>query len=581
MRVPSTSSSAPTPANPNRPPRAMSTASFVSSPLNPSSPQSPHVTNPFASARSSRAGSRASHHRDGLNRGSMLLYRLASDDDSGSSQDSALLPPKISNRASTVSVVSVDSKYPLAHRESAFPAAARGMLVAYEYDPGPDELEPADEEDLMHDPTVHGVHKTGFPWRGILNVAVLVGLVLGLLCLFVFYPVLTFYRNEARNSRIDGNIRINGTAPVLFQMPDLIDKLTPDAALTRTGFDGQEYQLVFSDEFETDGRSFYPGDDPFWEAVDLWYGATGDLEWYDPQQVSTRNGSLVITLDSADTLQPALTPGSTAPFTPAQNHNLNYRSGMLQSWNKFCFSSGYIEVSVVLPGANSESKGYVSFPDNPTPRPHLFPSGPAHGQWATSPAQATPQPQTACGPTPPATTRATSAHSPTRPSKTARAPPPPSTLTPREPEGRHVPGQWEEIHDHGQVAARLPLSYANFFPGFEYWGNPKNPDEGYITWQVDGVQSHRLGAAAVAPDQGPTGSGVGQRLIPVEPMSIVLNLGISPNWQTIDPSTLLFPAEMLIDYVRVYQRKGATNVGCNPKDFPTADYIAAHRDAYE
>lgn len=32
--------------------------------------------------------------------------------------------------------------------------------------------------------------------------------------------------------------------------------------------------LVFSDEFETDGRTFYPGDDPFWEAVDLHYWGT-------------------------------------------------------------------------------------------------------------------------------------------------------------------------------------------------------------------------------------------------------------------------------------------------------------------
>jgi hypothetical protein len=29
--------------------------------------------------------------------------------------------------------------------------------------------------------------------------------------------------------------------------------------------------LVFSDEFNTDGRSFYPGDDPYWEAADLHY----------------------------------------------------------------------------------------------------------------------------------------------------------------------------------------------------------------------------------------------------------------------------------------------------------------------
>jgi hypothetical protein len=79
-------------------------------------------------------------------------------------------------------------------------------------------------------------------------------------------------------------------------------------------------------------------------------------------------------------------------------------------------------------------------------------------------------------------------------------------------------------------------------------------------------------------------------------MSIVLNLGISgelvfvvvvvvlivcvANWQTIDLTTMMFPAEMLVDYVRVYQRKGSTNVGCNPKAYPTADYINNHLQAY-
>lgn len=133
---------------------------------------------------------------------------------------------------------------------------------------------------------------------------------------------------------------------------------TPDSAKKRTGFDGEEYELVFSDEFETPGRTFYPGDDPYWEAVDLWYGATGDLEWYDPSQITTRDGYLVITMDSADTTQPNLTPNSTAPFSPTSNHNLNYRSGMLQSWNKFCFTTGYIEVSAVFPGPNQNTRGY-------------------------------------------------------------------------------------------------------------------------------------------------------------------------------------------------------------------------------
>ncbi|KAG6835490.1 beta-glucan synthesis-associated protein, partial [Blastosporella zonata] len=67
-------------------------------------------------------------------------------------------------------------------------------------------------------------------------------------------------------------------------MPDLIDPTTPDFAKTRVGYDSFTYDLVFSDKFNTPGRTFYPGDDPFWEAVDLWYGATGDIEWYDPSQ---------------------------------------------------------------------------------------------------------------------------------------------------------------------------------------------------------------------------------------------------------------------------------------------------------
>lgn len=53
------------------------------------------------------------------------------------------------------------------------------------------------------------------------------------------------------------------------------------------------------------------------------------------------------------------------------------------------------------------------------------------------------------------------------------------------------------------------------------------------------------------------------------------------NWQTIDLTTMEFPAEMLVDYVRVYQRKGSTNVGCSPSGYPTADYINNHADAYE
>jgi beta-glucanase (GH16 family) len=58
----------------------------------------------------------------------------------------------------------------------------------------------------------------------------------------------------------------------------LIDPDTPDSVMSRTAADGTKQVLVFSDEFNTDGRTFYDGDDPFFQAVDIWYGATQDLE---------------------------------------------------------------------------------------------------------------------------------------------------------------------------------------------------------------------------------------------------------------------------------------------------------------
>jgi len=43
---------------------------------------------------------------------------------------------------------------------------------------------------------------------------------------------------------------------------------------------------------------------------------------------------------------------------------------------------------------------------------------------------------------------------------------------------------------------------------------------------------------------------------------------------------MTFPAEMLVDYVRVYQRENQINVGCDPPDYPTANYINDHYAAY-
>lgn len=37
-------------------------------------------------------------------------------------------------------------------------------------------------------------------------------------------------------------------------------------------------------------------------------------------------------------------------FDAFKNHGLNYRSGMVQSWNRLCFKGGLIEASISLPG---------------------------------------------------------------------------------------------------------------------------------------------------------------------------------------------------------------------------------------
>lgn len=54
---------------------------------------------------------------------------------------------------------------------------------------------------------------------------------------------------------------------------------------------------------------------------------------------------------------------------------------------------------------------------------------------------------------------------------------------------------------------------------------------------------------------------------------LIANLGISTNFQQPDFADLTFPAIMMIDWIRVYQPKKSINIGCDPKDFPTAAYI--------
>ena len=275
----------------------------------------------------------------------MVLWHFALPDDQG-----VLLPPPpltidprtsvlTSESGESIWTLSSDSKYP-----SGPLTAIRGGLFPYAWDPLVDnDLEGTDEVDALHEPESANKPSPLLNSRSVLNVGVLVLLVTTLLALFIALPVVTFVKNNANFVFFEqtGANTVEGPQSDVH-IRSLIDDDTPDSAKTRVGYDGQDYVLVFSDEFNLDGRSFDAGDDPFWEAVDLWYWNTGDLEWYDSGQVYTANGSLHVRIDDV-------------PL-----NGMPYRSGMLQSWNKFCFTSGYIEVSLSLPGPNQETRGYVS-----------------------------------------------------------------------------------------------------------------------------------------------------------------------------------------------------------------------------
>lgn len=195
-----------------------------------------------------------------------------------------------------------------------------------------------DDDDYLHDPTdeersgkrshtVSGHAAYLVSPRGLGNLGCMALLVFGLVMLFAGYPIISSQVDDHATTWLGayniGGVNGSGQVPDVIGQFGLIDPDTPQDAYTHTSFEtGKAWELVFSDEFNTDGRSFYDGDDPYWTAEDIHYAVTNNLEWYDPRAITTENGALKITL-SQD-----------------RNHNLNYTGGMMNTWNKFCFTGG-------------------------------------------------------------------------------------------------------------------------------------------------------------------------------------------------------------------------------------------------
>jgi hypothetical protein len=163
--------------------------------------------------------------------------------------------------------------------------------------------EDVEKDDWLHNPDPNEKNERDcdvFTKRGIVNVGALVILTLGLLVLFIGYPILYVLRKAAQRTGLTCSRTFvhNITAPEKTPCSNnplciagkehepllknirtgLIDPHTPDEAKTRKSHNGKIQKLVFSDEFNEEGRTFYDGDDPYFQAADIWYGATQDLE---------------------------------------------------------------------------------------------------------------------------------------------------------------------------------------------------------------------------------------------------------------------------------------------------------------
>ncbi|EGO05193.1 glycoside hydrolase family 16 protein [Serpula lacrymans var. lacrymans S7.3] len=577
---------------------------------------------------------------------------------SGAPSTTSLLPP--SARGSPAGVQATFARGPPSLRsmasvnslnESPYNSAAAGRIASlpggqsisdkFSLSPDPSswgaDISPnhPEPDDFLHNPDPRRDHRKDrggsiLTYRGFANLGCLIVLSLGLLTLFGGYPLISHFtanRISYGGGFNIGGINASGQVPAIPNNFGLIDNDTPSDAHTIKSFaDGSEWQLVFSDEFNQDGRTFWPGDDPYWEAVDLHYWQTGDLEWYYPEAITTSGGALQVQLSEK------------------QINNLDYQGGMMTSWNKFCFTGGMVLVSVSLPGYNNVSGlwpaiwtmgnlgrvGYGASTDGTWPynydacdvgtAPNQTHDGkplaalengdPYNGNVlsylpgqrlsrCTCPGESHPGPMHSDG------------------TYVGRAAPEIDIFEALLLDGQGAvsqSGQWAPMNAEydwfnttgNYVIPNPAITSQNTYSGGAYQqatsaltnlteqqcytnetgcyqtlGIEFKPgytqDDAYISWIANDEVAWTLEASAMAADSRVE---ISARPITQEPMYIIFNLGLSPSFAYIDTDNLPFPTVMSVDWIRVYQPKDSINVGCDPADFPTAAYINEYTEAY-
>ena len=338
-------------------------------------------------------------------------------------------------------------------------------------------------------------------------------------------------------------------------------------------------------------------------------------------------------------------------MTDIPAHNLNFQSGMLQSWNKLCFQGGYIEFSIIQPGSHSTSgywpaawmmgnlgrPGYLATTDGMWPYSYQGcdtgilanqtnkQGGPVqavdstgvyadNGQLSKLPGMRTPSctcpgedhpgPRNSLGRSAPeldileAQIQSKRGVKNSYASQSLQTAPfddayywvnstPATTIHGADTEvNTYVGGPYQEavssvalIPQRGFMDYDAPDAEKWVTYGVEVEPDWNNDGNGFVTWYVDGQPTWTITGATVPAS---TVMDISRRQIPVEPMSIVMNLGMSAGFQTVDftDGGVAFPAQMKVDYVRIYQEKGQEKMSCDPSDHPTADYIDRHKDVY-
>eukprot|EP00904_Undaria_pinnatifida_P011974 jgi/Undpi1/7907/HiC_scaffold_24.g10379.m1 len=349
--------------------------------------------------------------------------------------------------------------------------------------------------------------------------------------------------------------------------------------------------------------------------------------------IETRNGTLIIS-----------TANKKVEFkyydTPKKKYKdmkKSYVSGMLQTWNKFCFTGGIVEIRARLPGKATVGglwpamwlMGNLARATFTSSSDFLWP-------WSYSKCNRTTEQQAEWQRQQEISACDTSVHYGLHPNVGRGAPEidileamagtlpgvrswmfypvsPGTSVENRPTEGKTpLPGTWYEkgmyygenttlnkCYYADAVSANSLLSATHFEDIHTYrldWQPGEDGRKGYLRWLLDDVQLYGIDDDTLS---------LHGAQIPLEPVYLLLNTAVSDTWGfpvcpmscdcdcfdasdpacecAVDPGFPdMLPAEFIVDSVRVYQAKNDSShtLGCDTKEYPTRDFIKAHEHRY-